>query len=162
MKSFLAQSTLINTWHFFLFYVIYSILSTILFVFTNGGYTLIGTTIVCIIGFGILFIILVIGTTIKYIRSFKKLYILKNIFYFILIPCQIILLFITKSDCGDSPCVSGYDSNFLRQIFFPDMQPIQSYLIYDFRVVFQFLYVFTLIYFFITPLLSKKDVTLTR
>ena len=162
MKKFLRDYSFINTWSFFWTYVIYSILSSTLFIYTTGGgFGLISSVMVCFLGFGILFVIILFGVIRKVSASILEVGLFKNVLYFILLPCQLVLLFLNTGDCGDSPCQIGYDTNFLRRLFFPDISPIRTYPIYDFLILFQLLYIFTLCFVFLSPLFSKKNDVLT-
>lgn len=117
---------------------------------------MIGSVILSFFGYGILALIIFAGTVILRMRNVKDLEVYRNFFWFATIPSQVVLLFLTTRDCGDSPCSQGYDPNFLRSFFFPNINPIHTYVIYDFRIVFWVVYLLSLCVVVLSPLFTKK------
>lgn len=156
MEKFFTRVFYIKTWSYFFFFTIYFVVSGVLFTVTTGGYSMLGSAILSFFGYGILALVLFTGTIILRMRKVMELEIYRNVIWFATIPSQIILLFLTTRDCGDSPCKQGYDPNFLRSFLFPDISPIHTYAIYDFRIVFWVVYILSLCVVVLSPLFGKS------
>jgi hypothetical protein len=157
VKELLLRNKSIGIWSYFWFFVIYSFVSSFLFIATTGsGYTLLGNIVFCFIGYGVLLTICLAGVLIKVTKKIYYVNFFQNIFYFMLLPFQAVLLFLNGGDCGDSPCSSGYDTNFLRRLFNLNYHPL-LYQTENLRLFLLITYLIILCFLVLTPLFTKND-----
>ncbi|MDJ0676080.1 MAG: hypothetical protein QNJ36_11960 [Calothrix sp. MO_167.B42] len=98
---------IINTWLLVVLYIVYSLISLLLFFFTSGGWTGFVYLVVgsFVYGFGLL--LLCMGGIHRSLTSKRNSVRVRGLLITALLVSQFGVLLLNRGDCGDSPC-QGY------------------------------------------------------